>query len=219
MNRTILIGLAALSLVVALAAWAQERAVTDFNVWLRQQRQASAPDGAATRQAIHDRIVAARASRGKVVALARNGRWRSERSGRVSAADDQPDHGWFVQLQHNTDDGTISGHLGVVGSGLFSDGIISGHVDGRSVTGVVTDDSGAQLATFTGTVSRSGMIGTYLTTDGDSGSWSYDDPAAQPHVDTVATTEGATDAPLAAANSLTADAVPLSDVGEDSNTE
>ncbi len=217
MKRATLVGLTILSLVIALAAVAQERGVTDFNGWLRQQHQASAPDDAVqNRQAIHDRIAAARASRGKVVALARNGRWKSERAGRVSAADEQP---WHVQLQHNTDDGTISGHLGVVGSGLFSDGIISGHVDGRSVTGVVTDDSGAQLATFTGTVSRSGMIGTYLTTDGDSGSWSYDDPAAQPRVDTVATSESATDAPLAAANSPTADAVPMSDVGEDANPE
>jgi hypothetical protein len=192
MKRATLVGLTILSLVIALAALAQERGVTDFNAWLRQQRQASESDDAATRQAVHDRIAAARANRGKVVVLARNGRWRSERAGRVSAAEDQP---WYVQLQHNTDDGTISGHLSVVGSGLFSDGTISGHVDGRSVTGVVTDDGGAQLATFTGTVSPTGMSGTYLTTDGDSGSWSYDDPAAQPRVSTAATSAEQIDSP------------------------
>ncbi|MBI4517046.1 MAG: hypothetical protein HY699_14660 [Deltaproteobacteria bacterium] len=163
-------------LTIALIAQAQDGNVIDFGAWLQRQEQRPAPDADAAvqaRHAIRDRIVAVKESRGKLVALTRGGRWQSERRQRREALP------WFVQLERTRDDNRITGRLNVVGSGLFSEGNISGRIDGSAVTGAVIDDTGSQLATFTGTHNAQGTSGTYTTTDGDEGTWSYDHDGAE----------------------------------------
>jgi len=153
--------------ICVMAAWAQEASVLDFSSWLQRQSISVSRD-AEIRQAVRDRIATVRAERGKLVSQVHRGRWQSERYNRSA----QP---WFVQLKENRDDGTITGHVTVVGSGLFSKGNISGKFDGSTVSGFVTDDSGIQLATFSGSVSPdSAMSGSYITSDGDVGSWGVD---------------------------------------------
>jgi hypothetical protein len=146
-----------------LASWLQQH-----QVWLEQQQQrsvATATDSdIAARSAVRLRMAAVRASRAKIAAFSRTGHWKSDRliGERQS---------WAIQAQQNEDDGTLTGKLTVVGSGLFSHGNISGKLSGNTVSGIVTDKNGTQLATFTGTASTTGMSGSYTTADGDVGSW------------------------------------------------
>jgi hypothetical protein len=167
------------ALAGALVAVGQEANVTDFRSWLsRQQQPVADADPATERQAIRDRIAAGRASRGRVTALNANGHWRSERLANLSTRRLREQQ-WFVQLERNAGDGTVSGHLTVVGSGSLTGGVIAGRITDTQLSGTVTDDTGAQLATFIGTVNGNAMSGSYTTHDGDSGDWSYDDPTQQ----------------------------------------
>ena len=164
MRHARLIGVVAFG-ALSLAAWAQDSTVIGSQLL---QAAASTEVDSRALAAIRDRIATVRADRGKLVSQAHRGRWQSERYNRSA----QP---WFVQLEENHDDGTIAGRLTVVGSGLFSKGKISGKSDGTTVSGVVTDGNGTQLATFSGSVSPDGaMSGSYITSDGDVGSWGVD---------------------------------------------
>jgi hypothetical protein len=149
------------------SAITQELPPTSFRDQLEAQ-QAELRDErerpALARQLVRERMGAARESREKLIPIARGGRWRSDGAGRTSES-------WYANLHQNTDDGTISGRLNIVGSRLFTEGKVSGRVDGTSVSGVVTAEDGTQLATFSGTVSGSTMSGTYQTSDGDVGTW------------------------------------------------
>jgi hypothetical protein len=178
MKRSSLIGLLTLSLTVATPVLAQGIRVSDFPTWLQQhqgwleqqqQRSVAAPvdSDIGARSAVRQRMAAVRASRAKIAAFSRTGHWKSDRliGERQS---------WAIQAQQNEDDGTLAAKLTVVGSSLFSHGNISGKLDGNTVSGIVTDKNGTQLATFTGTASTSGMSGSYTTADGDVGSWTVD---------------------------------------------
>jgi len=177
MKRTLILTLSTIGLVVAaeLVARAQSNAVTDFQTWLQQQTPTIAPTPDPSEQAqqeVRDRIAAVRAAHQTTITLARTGHWQSTRFLRQPQA-------WQVQLQKNTQDGSITGSLRLVGSALFTQGLITGHVDDTTVAGIVTNASGAQLATFTGSVFAAGMSGTYATSDGDVGTWSADGTSDQ----------------------------------------
>jgi hypothetical protein len=99
--------------------------------------------------------------------LAASGPWRS---GRFDAAE----RSWQVQLERDRRDGTISGTIAVAGSALLGAAArVDGRIDGEKVSGVITDDSGRQVASFSGTAGEDGMAGTFTTVDGDSGEWRH----------------------------------------------
>ncbi len=98
--------------------------------------------------------------------LVGSGHWQSRRSG----GDTQ---GWQIQVQRMDDD-SLSGRITIVGSPLIQQARIEGQVFGSEVDGVIVGDDNVQLATFTGSIAQRAMSGTYTTTDGDSGNWSWD---------------------------------------------
>jgi len=95
------------------------------------------------------------------------GKWQSRRSGN--------DSNWHIQLKR-LDDDSLEGRITVVGSPLIQQAKIEGQISGSEVYGVVVGDNDVQVATFTGSVFKAGMSGTYTTTDGDSGDWSWERP-------------------------------------------
>jgi len=138
-----------LALVISLTAPNQvtclgpDSTVTDFQSWLQEQPPQLSPTPDPSDQAqqeVRDKIAAVRGAHQTTITLTRTGHWQSTRFVR------QP-QSWQVQLQQNTQDGTITGSLRVVGSPLFTEGAITGHADDTTVAGVVTNASGAQLAT------------------------------------------------------------------------
>jgi hypothetical protein len=107
------------------------------------------------------------------------GKWESNRN-------DNDGQGWHIQLKR-LDDDSLSGRITIVGSPLIQQARIEGQISGRDVYGVIVGDDNVQVATFSGSVFKSGMSGTYTTTDGDSGNWSWDGslPDDQPPTSTV----------------------------------
>jgi hypothetical protein len=93
------------------------------------------------------------------------GKWQSRRT--------NADNNWHIQVRR-LDDDSLDGRITVVGSPLIQQARIEGQISGIEVYGVVVGDNDVQVATFTGSVFKGGMSGTYTTTDGDSGDWSYD---------------------------------------------
>ena len=94
------------------------------------------------------------------------GNWQSQRR-------DPEQHGWQVQLKHSDDD-SLSGRITVAGSSLIQNARIEGQVSGNEIYGVLVDDNDAQVGTFTGSIFKQGMSGTYTTADGDTGNWNWD---------------------------------------------
>jgi hypothetical protein len=118
-----------------------------------------------------DRSMAVARERGATKDLVAGvGRWRSSRY-------DPEDKTWQVQLERDRNDGVIAGTISAFGSSLLGAGArVSGRIDAGAVSGVITDD-GRQLASFSGTVGKEGMTGTYTTIEGDSGEWSHGETA------------------------------------------
>jgi len=81
--------------------------------------------------------------------------------------------GWDVQLKH-FDDGSLSGRVVIVGSPVLDHAQIQGQVTGSDVDGVLLDDSGRQVGTFSGTIRNKRVSGTYTTADANLGSWEWD---------------------------------------------
>lgn len=96
-----------------------------------------------------------------------NGGWRTD--GKSA----QPTQRWSLQVTRGSDN-SINGRVTLNGSPLASAGTIHGHIIGSSVAGTITGDDGKQVATFQGTVSSSGMSGTYRDRTGEAGSWAWD---------------------------------------------
>jgi hypothetical protein len=94
------------------------------------------------------------------------GTWQSHQNGA-----DQ--NGWQVQLQRFDDD-SITGKLRILGSARIHQAQIVGQVTGSDVDGVLLDDTGKQMGTFSGSVFTKGASGSYTTADGDTGVWSWD---------------------------------------------
>ena len=66
----------------------------------------------------------------------------------------------------------LSGRVTLMGSPL-DQARIEGQVTGADVDGVLLDDAGTQVGTFSGTITSGGIAGTYTTADGDTGDWSW----------------------------------------------
>jgi hypothetical protein len=96
------------------------------------------------------------------------GRWQSQRDGLGS-------RDWHLQLKRFDDD-SIEGSLIIVGSEL-NNVRLEGRVDGDDVYGAMVDDSNRQVGTFTGSIFAGGVSGTYATTSGDTGNWTWAGPA------------------------------------------
>jgi hypothetical protein len=96
------------------------------------------------------------------------GHWQSRHRADVQS--------WQIQVKRLADD-SLTGRITVVGSSLLQQAKIEGQISGTDVDGVIVGDDDVQIATFTGTLSQAGaMSGTYTTTDGDSGNWSWEGP-------------------------------------------
>jgi hypothetical protein len=93
------------------------------------------------------------------------GKWQSRRRGDVQS--------WQIQVKR-LDDDSLTGRISIVGSPLIQQAKIEGQISGTDVDGVIVGDDDVQIATFTGVIAKQGMSGTYTTSDGDSGDWSWD---------------------------------------------
>jgi hypothetical protein len=169
------LSLAAAAVIYEVGANAQDATMTDSHAWLQRYQQQRPPVPAPpnvdpAQQAVRDRIAAVQQIAAETVTFSRGGRWH----GSAGTPNDQP---FSVEVQHNKNDGRIAGRVILAGSQLLSAGKIAGHVNGSAVSGVVTDESGSQVAVFTGAVSAAGAGGTYQAANDDTGTWSYDNPA------------------------------------------
>jgi hypothetical protein len=94
------------------------------------------------------------------------GKWQSRHGGSNTQS-------WQIQVKR-LDDDSLSGRITVVGSSLIQQAKIEGQISGTDVDGVIVGDDDVQIATFTGVMAKQGMSGTYTTSDGDSGNWSWE---------------------------------------------
>jgi hypothetical protein len=81
--------------------------------------------------------------------------------------------GWQVQLKQ-LEDGSLAGRVHIVGSPLLDHADIEGQLTGSEVDGVLLDDSGNQVGTFSGSIANGTAIGTYSMADGDVGNWAWE---------------------------------------------
>jgi hypothetical protein len=96
-----------------------------------------------------------------------NGAWQREGRGAQR---------WDIDVTRR-DDETIEGRVTLGGSPLLRSGVLRGRLDGRRVSGSVSDDYGNQAATFVGVVMPNGSWqGTYQDRTGETGRWSWDGP-------------------------------------------
>ncbi len=80
---------------------------------------------------------------------------------------------WNLDV-HRGDDNAIRGRITVADSPLLSTGNVEGKIDGRIISGTISDDDGNQIATFSGMISGTGMSGKYTDRTGEVGEWSWD---------------------------------------------
>jgi hypothetical protein len=89
-----------------------------------------------------------------------------------------PGQQWHVDALRATDN-TLRGRVSLGGSPLAAAGNLVGQISGQSLSGNVVDDNGKPIASFTGTVSSTGISGTYTDRTGETGNWSWDGPLPQ----------------------------------------
>ncbi len=94
-----------------------------------------------------------------------NGAW--QRDGRNAQR-------WDIDLTYR-DAETVEGRVTLAGSPMLRNGgVLRGRLEGRRVSGSVSDDDGNQVATFVGVVMPSGgWQGTYQDRTGEIGRWSW----------------------------------------------
>lgn len=123
----------------------------------------------AEREAVRQEISFLRERRTEKEVVVRGGEWKSARF-------EGDTRSWQVQLERDIETGALGGRISVSGSlSMAAAAKVQGQMDGSAVSGIVTDEAGNQLATFSGVVTAEGMVGTYVTTDGDEGDWSHRD--------------------------------------------
>lgn len=82
---------------------------------------------------------------------------------------------WDIEVTYR-DETTIEGRVTLAGSPLLRTGVLRGTLDGRRVSGSVSDQHGNQVATFTGAVLPSGLWrGSYQDRTGEVGQWRWND--------------------------------------------
>jgi hypothetical protein len=94
------------------------------------------------------------------------GRWHSRH---LRSGEQRMWHGHGAQLQ----DDSVKGRVTIVG-GPVDEVNVDGHVQGNRVSGVIVDDNGTQLGTFSGAVSATGVAGTFTAINGETGDWGWD---------------------------------------------
>jgi hypothetical protein len=83
---------------------------------------------------------------------------------------------WNIDLIRR-DDSSIEGRVTLAGSPLLHIGVLRGTLNGRHVSGSVSDDDGNQAATFVGIVRSNGAWeGTYQDRTGEVGRWIWSGP-------------------------------------------
>jgi hypothetical protein len=97
------------------------------------------------------------------------GKWKT--SGKAAVATQQ----WHVDALRASDN-ALSGRVTLGGSRLAQAGNLVGRISGQSLSGNVVDDHGKQIVSFTGTVTATGISGTYTDRTGETGNWSWDGP-------------------------------------------
>jgi hypothetical protein len=85
---------------------------------------------------------------------------------------------WHVDALRATDN-TLRGRVTLGGSPLASAGNLVGQISGQHVSGNVVDDTGKEIVKFTGTITATGISGTYTDRTGETGNWSWDGPVPQ----------------------------------------
>jgi hypothetical protein len=101
--------------------------------------------------------------------LAGGGHWKTDGEATTPAQQ------WSLDVQRS-DDGTISGLITVADSPLFAAGRVHGTIDGRVISGTVTDEQGDQVLQFNGTLSDDRFRGKYVARTGESGEWEWEGP-------------------------------------------
>ena len=82
---------------------------------------------------------------------------------------------WHVDALRATDN-SVRGRVSLGGSPLAQAGNLVGQISGQTLSGSVVDDTGKQIASFTGTITATGITGTYTDRTGETGNWSWDGP-------------------------------------------
>jgi hypothetical protein len=80
---------------------------------------------------------------------------------------------WTANLAHG-EGNSLSGRVEVTGSSRLSGGNFQGQVDGNQVSGTLTDDTGALVATIVGSVNNGTFEGQYTAWDGSTGTFTWD---------------------------------------------
>lgn len=80
---------------------------------------------------------------------------------------------WEAQLTLGADD-SLSGPVTVSGSPRIGSGSFQGKIAGSTVSGAINDAAGNRVATVTGTVHEGVFQGQYTTTDGATGTFTWD---------------------------------------------
>jgi len=92
------------------------------------------------------------------------GEWQSREPARGK-------RGWQIEIER-FGDGAVAGRVRLFGS-PFERAQLVGRVDGDDVYGVLLDDDGRQIGTFSGAVFTNALSGTYRMVDGDEGAWAW----------------------------------------------
>jgi hypothetical protein len=100
------------------------------------------------------------------------GGWKT--SGKAAVGTQQ----WHVDALRATDN-SLSGRVTLGGSPLAQAGNLVGQISGQRLSGNVVDDNGKEIVSFTGTITASGISGTYTDRTGETGNWSWDGPLPQ----------------------------------------
>jgi hypothetical protein len=90
------------------------------------------------------------------------GSWKT--SGKAAVGMQQ----WHVDALRASDN-SLSGRVSLGGSSLAQAGNLVGKISGQSLSGNVVDDTGKQILSFTGTVTATGISGTYTDRTGRRG--------------------------------------------------
>ena len=81
---------------------------------------------------------------------------------------------WQIDLTRRTDD-AVEGTVTLSGSPLLTNGTLRGTIDGRQVSGRISDAAGNHVADFVGRIAPDGSWrGSYRDRSGEVGRWSWD---------------------------------------------
>lgn len=80
---------------------------------------------------------------------------------------------WSLHLQR-AEDGTVWGLITVRDSPLLRAGRVVGKMEGRTISGTITDEQGRVAVRFTGVVSDRGLRGRYTDRTGETGEWQWE---------------------------------------------